>query len=576
MPQRGGNLIMFFFKGTTVAEQYIFTMQGVTKRLKTGKTLFDNIWLSYLPGAKIGVIGHNGSGKSTLLKIMAGLDTDFTGETILAKGARVGYLAQEPDMDPNKTVREVATEGLGDISAMLQEFEAISMKMAEEMTDDEMNALLERQGDLQEKIDAVDGWDLDRHIDIAMDALRCPDPDQKVGVLSGGEKRRVALCRLLLQKPDMLLLDEPTNHLDALSVAWLERHLRDYAGTVIVVTHDRYFLDNITEWILEIDQGTFRPYHANYKEWLKQKQKILHDQQSQENKLSKALEEELAWVNESPKGRMKKSKARLTAFEKARANQRDTKAYTSQIIIPDGEPLGDQVLSFEGITKAEGDRLLMENVSAVIPKGAIVGIIGANGAGKTTLFRMITGQTPPDAGTITVGQKVSLGYVDQSRDILNDDDTIWQAISGGAEVLDLGGREVNSRAYCSWFHFKGADQQKKLRDLSGGERNRVHLARILKARHNVLLLDEPTNDLDIETLRALEEALLDFSGVALIISHDRWFLDRIATHILAYEGDSVLHFHTGNYASYVEDAKARLGEDLLAPHRLKYKTLRRG
>ncbi len=567
---------MFFFKGTTVAEQYIFTMQGVTKRLKTGKTLFDNIWLSYLPGAKIGVIGHNGSGKSTLLKIMAGLDTDFTGETILAKGARVGYLAQEPDMDPNKTVREVATEGLGDISAMLQEFEAISMKMAEEMTDDEMNALLERQGDLQEKIDAVDGWDLDRHIDIAMDALRCPDPDQKVGVLSGGEKRRVALCRLLLQKPDMLLLDEPTNHLDALSVAWLERHLRDYAGTVIVVTHDRYFLDNITEWILEIDQGTFRPYHANYKEWLKQKQKILHDQQSQENKLSKALEEELAWVNESPKGRMKKSKARLTAFEKARANQRDTKAYTSQIIIPDGEPLGDQVLTFEGITKAEGDRLLMEDVSAVIPKGAIVGIIGANGAGKTTLFRMITGQTTPDAGTITVGQKVSLGYVDQSRDILNDDDTIWQAISGGAEILDLGGREVNSRAYCSWFHFKGADQQKKLRDLSGGERNRVHLARILKARHNVLLLDEPTNDLDIETLRALEEALLDFSGVALIISHDRWFLDRIATHILAYEGDSVLHFHTGNYASYVEDAKARLGEDLLAPHRLKYKTLRRG
>ena len=559
-----------------MAEQYIFTMQGVTKRLKTGKTLFDNIWLSYLPGAKIGVIGHNGSGKSTLLKIMAGLDTDFTGETILAKGARVGYLAQEPDMDPNKTVREVATEGLGDISAMLQEFEAISMKMAEEMTDDEMNALLERQGDLQEKIDAVDGWDLDRHIDIAMDALRCPDPDQKVGVLSGGEKRRVALCRLLLQKPDMLLLDEPTNHLDALSVAWLERHLRDYAGTVIVVTHDRYFLDNITEWILEIDQGTFRPYHANYKEWLKQKQKILHDQQSQENKLSKALEEELAWVNESPKGRMKKSKARLTAFEKARANQRDTKAYTSQIIIPDGEPLGDQVLTFEGITKAEGDRLLMEDVSAVIPKGAIVGIIGANGAGKTTLFRMITGQTTPDAGTITVGQKVSLGYVDQSRDILNDDDTIWQAISGGAEILDLGGREVNSRAYCSWFHFKGADQQKKLRDLSGGERNRVHLARILKARHNVLLLDEPTNDLDIETLRALEEALLDFSGVALIISHDRWFLDRIATHILAYEGDSVLHFHTGNYASYVEDAKARLGEDLLAPHRLKYKTLRRG
>ncbi len=559
-----------------MAEQYIFTMQGVTKRLKTGKTLFDNIWLSYLPGAKIGVIGHNGSGKSTLLKIMAGLDTDFTGETILAKGARVGYLAQEPDMDPNKTVREVATEGLGDISAMLQEFEAISMKMAEEMTDDEMNALLERQGDLQEKIDAVDGWDLDRHIDIAMDALRCPDPDQKVGVLSGGEKRRVALCRLLLQKPDMLLLDEPTNHLDALSVAWLERHLRDYAGTVIVVTHDRYFLDNITEWILEIDQGTFRPYHANYKEWLKQKQKILHDQQSQENKLSKALEEELAWVNESPKGRMKKSKARLTAFEKARANQRDTKAYTSQIIIPDGEPLGDQVLSFEGITKTEGDRLLMEDVSAVIPKGAIVGIIGANGAGKTTLFRMITGQTTPDAGTITVGQKVSLGYVDQSRDILNDDDTIWQAISGGAEILDLGGREVNSRAYCSWFHFKGADQQKKLRDLSGGERNRVHLARILKARHNVLLLDEPTNDLDIETLRALEEALLDFSGVALIISHDRWFLDRIATHILAYEGDSVLHFHTGNYASYVEDAKARLGEDLLAPHRLKYKTLRRG
>ncbi|MFM7630485.1 MAG: energy-dependent translational throttle protein EttA, partial [Alphaproteobacteria bacterium] len=413
-----------------MAEPYIFTMQGVTKRLKTGKTLFDNIWLSYLPGAKIGVIGHNGSGKSTLLKIMAGLDTDFTGETILAKGARVGYLAQEPDMDPNKTVREVATEGLGEISAMLQEFEAISMKMAEDMTDDDMNALLERQGDLQEKIDAVDGWDLDRHIDIAMDALRCPDPDQKVGVLSGGEKRRVALCRLLLQKPDMLLLDEPTNHLDALSVAWLERHLRDYAGTVIVVTHDRYFLDNITEWILEIDQGTFRPYHANYKEWLKQKQKILHDQQSQENKLSKALEEELAWVNESPKGRMKKSKARLTAFEKSRANQRETKAYASQIIIPDGEPLGDQVITFEGITKAEGDRLLMDDFSAVIPKGAIVGIIGANGAGKTTLFRMITGQTSPDTGTIAVGQKVSLGYVDQSRDILNDDDTIWQAISG--------------------------------------------------------------------------------------------------------------------------------------------------
>ncbi len=559
-----------------MAEQYIFTMQGVTKRLKTGKTLFDNIWLSYLPGAKIGVIGHNGSGKSTLLKIMAGLDTDFTGETILAKGARVGYLAQEPDMDPNKTVREVATEGLGEISAMLQEFEAISMKMAEEMTDDEMNTLLERQGDLQEKIDAADGWDLDRHIDIAMDALRCPDADQKVGVLSGGEKRRVALCRLLLQKPDMLLLDEPTNHLDALSVAWLERHLRDYAGTVIVVTHDRYFLDNITEWILEIDQGTFRPYHANYKEWLKQKQKILHDQQSQENKLSKSLEEELAWVNESPKGRMKKSKARLTAFEKSRANQRDTKAYTSQIIIPDGEPLGDQVITLDTISKAENDRLLMDTFSAAIPKGAIVGIIGANGAGKTTLFRMITGQTTPDAGTITVGQKVSLGYVDQSRDVLNDDDSIWQAISGGAEVLDLGDREVNSRAYCSWFHFKGADQQKKLRDLSGGERNRVHLARILKARHNVLLLDEPTNDLDIETLRALEDALLDFSGVALIISHDRWFLDRIATHIIAYEGDSALHFHTGNYASYVEDAKARLGEDMLAPHRLKYKSLRRG
>jgi ATP-binding cassette ChvD family protein len=559
-----------------MAEQYIFTMQGVTKRLKTGKTLFDNIWLSYLPGAKIGVIGHNGSGKSTLLKIMAGLDTDFTGETILAKGAKVGYLAQEPDMDPNKTVREVATEGLGEISQMLQEFEAISLKMAEEITDDEMNALLEKQGDLQEKIDAVDGWDLDRHIDIAMDALRCPEPDQKVGVLSGGEKRRVALCRLLLQKPDMLLLDEPTNHLDALSVAWLERHLRDYAGTVIVVTHDRYFLDNITEWILEIDQGTFRPYHANYKEWLKQKQKILHDQQSQENKLSKALEEELAWVNESPKGRMKKSKARLTAFEKSTANQRETKAYTSQIIIPDGETLGDQVITFEDITKAENDRVLIDAFSAAIPKGAIVGIIGANGAGKTTLFRMITGQATPDTGSIAIGQKVSLGYVDQSRDILNDEDTIWQAISGGAEVLDLGGRDVNSRAYCSWFHFKGADQQKKLRDLSGGERNRVHLARILKARHNVLLLDEPTNDLDIETLRALEEALLDFSGVALIISHDRWFLDRIATHIIAYEGDSNVHFHVGNYASYVDDAKARLGDDLLAPHRLKYKALRRG
>ncbi len=555
--------------------QYVYTMQNLSKSYPGGKEVLKGITLSFLPDAKIGVLGHNGAGKSTLMRIMAGIDTEYNGEAWAADGVRVGYLEQEPQLDPGKTVAENVTDGMGGTKALLDRFNEISAKFAEPMDDDEMNALLAEQGELQEKIDAVDGWELERTIEIAMDALRCPPGDSAVDKLSGGERRRIALCRLLLQKPEILLLDEPTNHLDAESVAWLERHLREYAGMVMIVTHDRYFLDNVTGWILELDRGRGIPYQGNYSSWLEQQEKRLKQEEREESARQRTLKTELEWIRTSPKARHAKSKARITAYDDLLAKAQEKRIGTAQIMIPPGPRLGDLVIEADGLGKGFGDKLLIDGLEFKLPPGGIVGVIGPNGAGKTTLFRMITGQEEPDKGALKIGDTVKLGYVDQSRDSLDDSKNVWEEISGGLDVLELGKREVQSRAYVSWFNFKGGDQQKKVGQLSGGERNRVHLAKMLLSHANVLLLDEPTNDLDVDTLRALEDALAEFAGCAVVISHDRWFLDRLATHILAFEGDSHVEWFEGNFEEYEEDKKRRLGEDALEPHRIKYKPLTR-
>ena len=556
--------------------QYIYVMKDLTKVLPGGRELFKGITLSFLPGVKIGVLGNNGAGKSTLLKIMGGIEKEYTGEAWPAEGVRVGYLEQEPHLNPDKDVLGNVMEGCGQIVDDLARFNEISMAFAEPMTDDEMNNLLTEQGELQERIDAANGWDLERTLDIAMDALRCPPKDSDVTKLSGGERRRVALCRLLLAKPDMLLLDEPTNHLDAESVAWLERHLEDYEGTVVLVTHDRYFLDNVTGWILELDRGQGIPYEGNYSSWLEQKQKRMAQESRQEGNRQKQLAEELDWIRQNPKGRQAKSKARVRAYDELVAQAANAAPDSAKIAIPISERLGNEVITAEGVSKAFEDKLLFEGLDFRLPPGGIVGVIGPNGAGKTTLFKMITGAETPDAGTLKIGETVKLGYVDQSRDALDPDKTVWQEVSDGLDEILLGKRPMNSRAYVSQFAFKGADQQKKVGQLSGGERNRVHLAKMLKTGANVLLLDEPTNDLDVDTLRALEEALLEFAGCAVVISHDRFFLDRIATHILAYEGNSHVEWFEGNYQEYEADYKRRYGEEATRPHRIKYKPLTRG
>ncbi|PJK29399.1 energy-dependent translational throttle protein EttA [Minwuia thermotolerans] len=553
--------------------QYVYTMQGLTKTWPGGKTVLKDIHLSYLPGAKIGVLGVNGSGKSTLLKIMAGEITEYNGEAWAADGLKVGYLHQEPELDETKDVLGNVMDGVAEKQAILDRYNEISMKFAELMDDDEMNALIEEQGKLQEEIDARNLWDLDREVEIAMDALRCPPGDGDVAKLSGGERRRVALARLLLSKPDMLLLDEPTNHLDAESVLWLERFLDEYPGTVVAVTHDRYFLDNVAGWILELDRGKGIPFQGNYSGWLEQKEKRLRQEEREDASRQRTLSRELEWIRQSPRARQAKSKARVTAYEELLSADTEKRRSEMQIYIPPGPRLGGNVVEFENVSKAFGDKLLIDGFTAKIPPGAIVGIIGPNGAGKTTLFRMLAGQEEPDSGTIKVGETVELGYVDQSRQSLDDSKNVWEEISGGTDVIELGKRTVPSRAYVGSFNFKGADQQKKVGQLSGGERNRVHLAKMLKSGANVLLLDEPTNDLDVETLRALEEALESFAGSALIISHDRFFLDRIATHILAFEGDSHVEWFEGNFEDYEADRKRRFGDDADQPHRIKYKKL---
>ena len=553
--------------------QYIYVMKDLCKTFPGGKEVLKHIWLSFFPGAKIGVLGPNGAGKSTLLKIMAGLDDNFTGEAWAADGVKVGYLPQEPQLDPTKDVMGNIMDGVGEIRDLMQHYEEVNMKFSD--PDADMDALLAEQAELQEKIDACNGWEIERTIEIAMDALRCPPSDADVTKLSGGEKRRVALCRLLLSKPDMLLLDEPTNHLDAESVAWLQTYLKNYAGTVVMVTHDRYFLDNVTGWILEMDRGEGIPYEGNYTSWLEQKQKRLEVEQNAEKARQRTLKEELEWVRQSPKARQAKSKARITAYEELLKKSVEKTPDVAQIVIPAGPRLGDVVLEANNLSKAFGDKLLFEDLTFNLPAGGIVGIIGPNGAGKTTLMRIITGQEQPDTGTFRVGETVKLGYVDQSRDALDDNKTVWQEISGGLDILTLGKREVPSRGYVSQFNFKGPDQQKKVGVLSGGERNRVHMAKMLKSGANVLLLDEPTNDLDVDTLRALEEALMDFPGCAVITSHDRWFLDRLATHILAFEGDSKVVWFEGNYAEYEADKHRRLGTDADTPHRIKYKPIER-
>ncbi len=555
--------------------QYIYVMQNLSKVFPGGKELFKNISLSFFPGAKIGVLGVNGAGKSTLLKIMAGVDKEFNGEAWAAEGVKVGYLEQEPKLDPAKNVMENVMDGLGETVALLKRFEEVSMKFAEPMSDDEMNALIEEQATLQEKIDAANGWDIERTVQIAMDALRCPPADADVTKLSGGEKRRVALCRLLLSKPDMLLLDEPTNHLDAESVAWLEHHLRDYKGTVVMVTHDRYFLDNVTGWILELDRGQGIPYEGNYTSWLEQKQKRIEQEAREESARQKTLANELEWIRKNPKARQAKSKARINAYEELLAETSKEQITQAYINIPMSERLGDMVIEAKNISKAYGDRVLIDNLSFKIPKGAIVGIIGPNGAGKTTLFRMITGQEKPDNGEIIIGETVDLGYVDQSRDELDANKTIWEEISDGLDIIELGKKQMPSRAYVGQFNFKGTDQQKKIGQLSGGERNRVHLAKMLKKGANVILLDEPTNDLDVDTLRSLEEGIMNYPGCVLVTSHDRWFLDRLATHILAYEDEGHVEWFEGNFEDYEKDKIHRLGEDACNPHRVRYKKLER-
>ncbi|HEX8285395.1 MAG TPA: energy-dependent translational throttle protein EttA [Pyrinomonadaceae bacterium] len=559
---------------STQPNKIIYSMVGVSRHYDKRAVLKD-IYLSYFYGAKIGVIGLNGSGKSTLLRVIAGADKGYTGETVLSPGYRIGYLEQEPRLDESKTVRETIEEAVSETVSLLKEFDEINARFGEEMSEDDMNKLLERQGEVQERLDALDAWDLDSRLEMAMDALRCPPGETPVKVLSGGERRRVALCRLLLMKPDILLLDEPTNHLDAESVAWLEQHLQQYAGTVIAVTHDRYFLDNVAGWILELDRGEGIPWKGNYTSWLEQKQERLRREEKQETERQKTLERELEWIRMAPKARHAKSKARINSYESLLAQQNEQRARELEIYIPPGPRLGAVVIESDGVSKGYGDRLLVEGMTFRLPPGGIVGVIGPNGAGKTTLFRMVTGEERPDAGDIRVGETVQLGYVDQSR-TLDPEKSIWEEISGGSDTIKLGPREVNSRAYVGRFNFSGSDQQKKVGALSGGERNRVHLAKMLKEGANVLLLDEPTNDLDVNTMRALEEALENFPGCAVVISHDRWFLDRIATHILAFEGDSRVYWFEGNFTEYEEDKRARLGEDATQPHRIKYRQLTRG
>ena len=557
------------------SHQYVYVMNRLSKAWPGGKEVLKNISLSFLPGAKIGVLGLNGSGKSTLLKIMAGIETDFQGEAWAADGIKVGYLAQEPELDPSLDVAGNVLAGMGRAKQLVDRFNEVSAKFAEEMSDDEMNAVIAEQAELQEEIDAIDAWDLERKAEIAMDALRVPAGDADVTKLSGGEKRRVALCQLLLSAPDMLLLDEPTNHLDAESVAWLQKFLHDFPGTVVTITHDRYFLDEVAGWILELDRGAGIPYEGNYSGWLEQKQKRLQQEGRADDARVKSLSRELEWVRAAPKARQAKSKARINAYEKLLADDQARQVDVARISIPAGPRLGDVVINANGLRKAFGERLLIDDLSFRLPPGGIVGVIGPNGAGKTTLFRMITGDEAPDAGDFAVGDTVKLGYVDQSRDALDDKQTVWQVISDGMEEIELGKRTMQSRAYVGQFNFKGGDQQKTVGQLSGGERNRVHLARMLKSGANLLLLDEPTNDLDVDTLRALEEALLEFAGCAVVVSHDRWFLDRIATHILAFEGDSHVEWFEGNYEAYEADKKRRLGADADRPTRIKFKPISR-
>ena len=555
--------------------QYVYVMKNLTRSYPGGREVLKGLTLSFLPGAKIGVLGVNGAGKSTLMKIMAGFDTEYGGEAWAAEGARIGYLSQEPQLDETKTVSENVMGAFAELRGWLARFNAISEAFAEPMDDDKMNDLLAEQASLQEKIEAANGWELERTVDIALDALRCPPGDWPVTNLSGGERRRVALCKLLLEKPDLLLLDEPTNHLDAESVSWLERTLRDYEGAVLIVTHDRYFLDNVTGWILELERGRGFPYQGNYSAWLEQKQKRLQQEEKEESSRQRALAAEREWIGASPKARQAKSKARIQRYEDLLAAQLEKVGGEAEIVVPPGPRLGNIVIEAEGLTKAYGDKLLFDGLDFKLPPGGIVGVIGPNGAGKTTLFRLITGQDTPDSGALRVGDTVKLGYVDQSRDSLDAKKTVWEEISGGDEVLYLGKRTMQSRAYVGAFNFKGADQQKRVGVLSGGERNRVHLAKMLKSGANVLLLDEPTNDLDVDTLRALEDALVEFAGCAVIISHDRWFLDRLATHILSFEGDSKVVWFEGNFQDYEADKKRRLGADAEQPHRIKYKPLLR-
>ena len=555
--------------------QYIYTMKGLGKVHPPDAVVLKDIWLSFLPGAKIGVLGLNGAGKSSLLKIMAGEDTEFLGEAFPADGISVGFLPQEPRLDPSKDVKGNVEEGVAEIKALLERYDELNMKLGEELSPEQMDKVLEEQGRLQDRIDAVNAWDIDSQLELAMDALRCPPADADVNTLSGGERRRVALCRLLLKSPDLLLLDEPTNHLDAESVAWLERFLKEYKGTVVAVTHDRYFLDNAAEWILELDRGSGIPWKGNYSSWLDQKQQRLVQEEKTESKRQKTLQRELEWIRMAPRARQAKGKARLNAYEQLLNEDTAQKIEQVEIYIPPGPRLGDVVVEARGLRKGYGDLLLIDGLNFTLPRGGIVGVIGPNGAGKTTLFRMITGQEKPDGGTLRLGETVQLGYVDQSRDALNPNHSVWQEITGGEDELEIGKRKIASRAFVSWFNFKGAQQQRKVGTLSGGERNRVHLAKLLQRGSNLLLLDEPTNDLDVDTLRALEEALLNYAGCAVVISHDRWFLDRIATHMLAFEGDSDVVWFEGNYQDYEADRHRRLGAEADTPHRIKYRKLTR-